>query len=83
MTFCHRTDPHPAHTYSLPIFGTHDCPGRTKTACGAHVYWWDGEYEGDCELDEGHDGPHFDGVSWYDDEGDEVQPPGGLTEEEA
>jgi hypothetical protein len=35
--------------------------------CGFHVYWWDGEYEGNCELDEGHDGPHFDGRVWYDD----------------
>ena len=37
-------------------------------ACGRFVYWWDGEYEGDCERAEGHDGDHFDGMSWYDDD---------------
>jgi hypothetical protein len=21
--------------------------------CGLYVYWWDGEYEGECELLEG------------------------------
>jgi hypothetical protein len=41
----------------------------TLPLCGKHVYWWDGEYEGDCELPEGHEGDHWDGRSWYDDDG--------------
>lgn len=37
--------------------------------CGVHVYWWDGEYDGDCELRKGHLEPfHYDGVSYYDDD---------------
>lgn len=47
------------------------------TACYRHVYWYDGEYEGDCELAAGHDGPHFDGLSWFDDAGHEVADPAG------
>jgi hypothetical protein len=43
--------------------------------CNAHVYWWDGEYEGNCELPEGHDGPHYDGNSWYNDQMEEADPP--------
>jgi hypothetical protein len=46
--------------------------------CGKFVYWWDGEYEGNCELADSHDGPHFDGLSWYDDDLDEVDPPGDI-----
>lgn len=38
--------------------------------CDHRVYWWDGEYEGSCELPEGHDGDHYDGLSWYDDDGE-------------
>lgn len=41
---------------------------NTAELCGFSVYWWDGEYEGDCELAKGHTGDHFDGLSWYDDE---------------
>lgn len=47
--------------------------------CGVTVYWWDGEYEGECELPEGHDGPHFDGMSWYDDDNQEVDAPDKAT----
>lgn len=36
-------------------------------ACGGRVYWWDGEYEGECVLPKGHEGDHFDGLSWYND----------------
>lgn len=36
--------------------------------CGEFVYWWDGEYEGNCELADGHEGDHFDGLSWYNDD---------------
>lgn len=43
--------------------------------CGAFVSWWEGEYEGNCELPEGHDGPHFDGLSWYDDDMEQVDEP--------
>jgi hypothetical protein len=39
------------------------------------VFWWAGEYEGECKLPAGHDGPHFDGLHWFNDEGDEVPPP--------
>lgn len=45
---------------------------KQGSACGRFVSWWEGEYEGNCELAEGHDGPHFDGMSWYDEDGIEV-----------
>lgn len=37
--------------------------------------WYDGEYEGECELPKGHAGPHYDGLSWFDDDRNEVDPP--------
>ena len=40
----------------------------TGAPCSRFVYWWDGEYEGNCERPEGHDGDHWDGVSWFNDE---------------
>lgn len=40
--------------------------------CGKTVYWWNGEYEGECERPKGHDGDHFDGLSWYDDDGNDT-----------
>lgn len=43
--------------------------------CAQFVSWWDGEYEGECELPEGHRGPHFDGLSWYDDDMNEQEQP--------
>lgn len=43
--------------------------------CGKFVTWWNGEYEGNCELRPHQDSPHFDGQSWYDDEGNEVDAP--------
>lgn len=43
--------------------------------CNKFVSWWDGEYEGCCELPRDHDGPHHDGFSWYDDDGTEVAEP--------
>ncbi|WP_433730975.1 hypothetical protein ACQP2Y_21500 [Actinoplanes sp. CA-051413] len=43
--------------------------------CGKLVYWWDGEYESNCELAASHEGPHFDGLSWYDDDMNEVDAP--------
>lgn len=43
---------------------------REPKPCGRSVYWWEGEYEGECKLPEGHKGDHFDGLSWYDDEGE-------------
>lgn len=45
------------------------------SVCGKAVFWWDGEYEGECELPEGHEGDHFDGLSWFNDDGHEVDPP--------
>lgn len=38
--------------------------------CGKFVSWWNGEYEGECELPEGHAGDHFDGLSWFNDDGE-------------
>lgn len=46
-------------------------PSSDVKPCRAFVYWWNGEYEGNCELPEDHDGPHFDGLSWY---GDDMEP---------
>lgn len=37
--------------------------------CNKHVYWWNGEYDGDCELPKDHLEPfHYDGVSYFDDD---------------
>ena len=44
-------------------------PHSEPKPCGRRVYWWDGEYEGECQLPKGHEGDHFDDLSWYDDEG--------------
>ncbi len=35
---------------------------------GKSVSWWDGEYEGECELPMDHAGPHYDGISCFTDE---------------
>lgn len=48
-------------------------PSRSKQLCGKSVSWWDGEYDGECELPKGHHGPHYDGISCFDDDGDEVE----------
>jgi hypothetical protein len=42
-----------------------------ESLCASRVYWWDGEYEGECKLPEGHDGDHTDGLSWWDDDGND------------
>lgn len=47
--------------------------------CDAFVYWWDSEYEGNCKLAKEHAGPHFDGLSWYDDEMNEADAPSAQT----
>lgn len=44
--------------------------GIVKTTCGEFVSWYNGEYEGYCELPDQHEGDHFDGMSWYDDDGE-------------
>jgi hypothetical protein len=44
--------------------------GASEEACGHFVYWWDGEYEGNCERPVGHPGDHYDGMSWWNDDGD-------------
>lgn len=36
--------------------------------CDKHVYWWNGEYDNNCELDTDHEGDHWDGLSWFDDD---------------
>jgi hypothetical protein len=39
--------------------------------CPSRIYWYDGEYEGECELEEGHAPElpfHTDGISAWDDE---------------
>jgi hypothetical protein len=35
-------------------------------------HWWPG---GNCERHEDHAGPHHGGRSWYDDDGNQVNPP--------
>lgn len=47
----------------------------TDGGCGRSVSWWGGEYEGNCELTLDHDGPHYDGLFWFDDDGAEVDKP--------
>lgn len=49
-------------------------PYARPRRCGRTVYWWDGEYEGECELPAGHVGPHFDGTHWFNDDNEEVDP---------
>ena len=44
-------------------------------ACRARVVWWSGEYEGECARADGHSGPHYDGLSWFDEDGEEVEQP--------
>lgn len=48
--------------------------------CGAHVYWWDGEVDDNCELPQGHQGPHHTGYFWFDDNNEEAEPPPGWEE---
>lgn len=48
---------------------------QSDNPCGEVVMWYDGEYEGECELPKGHAGPHYDGLSWFDDDRNEVDPP--------
>ena len=43
--------------------------------CNHFVYWWDGEYEGNCAREFEYDGPHYDGLSWYNDLNEEVDKP--------
>lgn len=40
----------------------------TKPTCDLSVYWWDGEYEGECKRPVGHEGDHWDGLSWFNDD---------------
>lgn len=44
-------------------------------ACQESVLWWAGEYDAECELPSHHEGPHFDGLSWWDDDRVEVSDP--------
>jgi hypothetical protein len=46
-----------------------------RPPCEKMVYWWDGEYEGNCTLPRWHKGPHFDGLNWFNDDNEEVEPP--------
>lgn len=39
-----------------------------QETCGETVYWWDGEYEEQCELPPDHEGDHYDGAFWFDDD---------------
>lgn len=52
-------------------------PELTGRTCYATIYWWEGEYDNNCVLDEAHRdvGPHYDGMTWYDDEMVEVDAP--------
>ncbi len=38
--------------------------------CGEFVSWWAGEYEGNCELLSDHEGDHWDGLSWFNNDGE-------------
>lgn len=40
--------------------------------CGHTVIWWDGEYEGECDRPKGHEGAHSDGLSHWDDDGEDL-----------
>lgn len=48
----------------------HEKDQLSTPVCGEFVSWWAGEYEGNCELLTGHDGDHYDGRSWFNDDGD-------------
>lgn len=53
----------------------------SEPKCGKRVSWWEGEYEGDCQLALDHDGgAHFDGVVWFDDDGRELPGPPSVPE---
>lgn len=39
--------------------------GAPVPVCEEHVYWWNGEYDDNCKLPERHEGDHFDGLSWF------------------
>ncbi len=48
-----------------------DSPSSKLEECGKTVSWWEGDYEGECELPKGHLEPfHYDGVSYYDSDGE-------------
>lgn len=53
----------------------HPALQEARPPCRRMVYWWDGEYEGECELPKLHKGPHFDGLSWFDDDNEAVEAP--------
>lgn len=38
--------------------------------CGDHITFWDGEYEGDCQLPKQHPGDHYDGMSTWNQDGE-------------
>lgn len=38
--------------------------------CWKFISAWEGDYEGTCELPKDHAGDHFDGVSWFNDDGE-------------
>ena len=38
--------------------------------CWERVYWYDGEYDDNCELPDGHEGHHFDGLSCFTADGE-------------
>lgn len=48
----------------------------TEALCAVEVFWWDGQYEGECKLPTDHEGPHFDGLFWYGDDWRRCSPPG-------
>jgi hypothetical protein len=69
--------------YAATLEGSMASPG--KPTCNAPVYWWEGEYDMNCIRLEGHEGDHFDGLSWYDDDmtpkdDDHEEKPDGVIE---
>jgi hypothetical protein len=47
---------------------------RSTPMCGEFVSWWGGEYEGNCERPPDHENDHFDGMSWFNEHGEEGEP---------
>lgn len=45
-----------------------------KPRCNVSVYWYNGEYEGECERDPEHEGDHFDGMNWFNGSNEEGEP---------
>ena len=43
----------------------------TLDQCGKWVWWYGGEYRRQCELPTAHEGDHWDGMAWFDVQGND------------